>query len=363
MPFVDGRRPVVVIAGVTRDRSEAGDGGDRQRIRIDERERPGAPRRHQHPVQRRRVAEIIEADPGFAARQRHPLCAGRRRAGGDHEGEADAAEAGATEERSGHGGYDSAANEEERSDRADSVRVPLRRAVDRTASGGVRLSPVRFDGRRGGGPGRAGGRARSRRFREDGPGPIPGRAHRDLQRGRPPRLRAGAGRTELHSSRRGARRDAASPGGHRPLAEDGASRRHPARRHRSQRGHRDRRVAPDGERRARRRRDRDGDRLARLEAADLSPERRRLHLARAQRGSLRRADRRGPTSLAVRPVAEAVVEHEFGVASLVSGLVGAIWRARKALSFDVAVRLAREVGANSVELRAGLTWDTALWGS
>jgi len=69
----------------------------------------------------------------------------------------------------------------------------------------------------------------------------------------------------------------------------------------------------------------------------------------------------GPQRWAVRPVAEGVVEHEFGVASLVSGLVGAIWRARESLSFDVAARLAREADANTFELRAGLTWDTALW--
>ncbi len=58
----------------------------------------------------------------------------------------------------------------------------------------------------------------------------------------------------------------------------------------------------------------------------------------------------------VRPVAEVVVEGEQDVPTAVSGLVGAIWRARDGLSFDAGFRLARAGGVNTTEIRAGLTW-------
>ena len=58
----------------------------------------------------------------------------------------------------------------------------------------------------------------------------------------------------------------------------------------------------------------------------------------------------------VRPVAELFVEGERDVPTAVSGLVGAIWRVRDALSFDAGLRLARAGGVNTTEIRAGLTW-------
>ena len=58
----------------------------------------------------------------------------------------------------------------------------------------------------------------------------------------------------------------------------------------------------------------------------------------------------------VRPVAEVFVEAERDVPTAVSGLVGAIWRVRDGLSFDVGLRLARAGGVNTTEVRAGLTW-------
>lgn len=59
---------------------------------------------------------------------------------------------------------------------------------------------------------------------------------------------------------------------------------------------------------------------------------------------------------AVRPVAEVFVEGEHDVPTIVSGLVGAIWRVRDGLSFDAGLRLARAGGVNTTEIRAGLTW-------
>ncbi len=63
----------------------------------------------------------------------------------------------------------------------------------------------------------------------------------------------------------------------------------------------------------------------------------------------------GPDRWRVRPVAEAYLERNEGV-NLESGLVGAIWRERKTLSFDAAVRVFRESGATTGELRVGATW-------
>lgn len=64
----------------------------------------------------------------------------------------------------------------------------------------------------------------------------------------------------------------------------------------------------------------------------------------------------GHDAWAVRPVAEVFVEGERGSATMVSGLVGAIWRVREGLSFDVAVRRARAGAVDTTELRLGLTW-------
>jgi hypothetical protein len=69
----------------------------------------------------------------------------------------------------------------------------------------------------------------------------------------------------------------------------------------------------------------------------------------------------GPQAWTVRPVFEGYVERDFQTMLVFSGLVGAIWRAGEALSFDAAVRVAHISGGSEFELRAGLTWATPLW--
>jgi hypothetical protein len=64
----------------------------------------------------------------------------------------------------------------------------------------------------------------------------------------------------------------------------------------------------------------------------------------------------GPYSWAVRPVAEVFGEQASGGARTTSGLVGAIWRAREDLSFDVGIRRAHDANETVRELRLGLTW-------
>jgi hypothetical protein len=64
----------------------------------------------------------------------------------------------------------------------------------------------------------------------------------------------------------------------------------------------------------------------------------------------------GPDTWTVRPAAEFFVAREDGLPTTVSGLAAAIWRWRPNLSFDAAVRLARQDDQRVVELRAGLTW-------
>jgi hypothetical protein len=63
-----------------------------------------------------------------------------------------------------------------------------------------------------------------------------------------------------------------------------------------------------------------------------------------------------------RPVSELFVEHEF-VANVTtwSALVGAIWRARDRLDFDVGLREARVGQQAAAEVRMGLTWTIGLW--
>jgi hypothetical protein len=68
----------------------------------------------------------------------------------------------------------------------------------------------------------------------------------------------------------------------------------------------------------------------------------------------------GHDAWAVRPVAEVFVEGETGIPTVVSGLAGAIWRARDDLSLDVGLRLARAAQTDTVEIRAGLTWGFAV---
>lgn len=64
----------------------------------------------------------------------------------------------------------------------------------------------------------------------------------------------------------------------------------------------------------------------------------------------------GPFDWTVRPVAELRYEREVGVAETISGLVGAIWKVRDNLSFDVGVREAWVNQRPQTELRAGLTF-------
>ena len=64
----------------------------------------------------------------------------------------------------------------------------------------------------------------------------------------------------------------------------------------------------------------------------------------------------GPYSWDVRPVAEFFSEHATGSATVRSRLVGAIWRVRDGLSFDVGVRSAQAAGEAIHEFRLGLTW-------
>jgi len=64
----------------------------------------------------------------------------------------------------------------------------------------------------------------------------------------------------------------------------------------------------------------------------------------------------GPYSWAVRPVAEVFGEQASGSPRTTSGLVGAIWRFRDGLSFDVGIRRAHDGNETIRELRLGLTW-------
>src|SRR2546430_1762711 len=64
----------------------------------------------------------------------------------------------------------------------------------------------------------------------------------------------------------------------------------------------------------------------------------------------------GPYSWAVRPVAEVFGEQASGTPRVTSALVGAIWRFRDGLSFDVGVRRAHDGNETIRELRLGLTW-------
>ncbi|HEY7240845.1 MAG TPA: hypothetical protein VH600_16845 [Burkholderiales bacterium] len=64
----------------------------------------------------------------------------------------------------------------------------------------------------------------------------------------------------------------------------------------------------------------------------------------------------GPYSWSVRPVAEVFTDQARGSTRVNSGLVGAIWRVRDGLSFDVGVRSAKAGDEQSHEVRFGLTW-------
>jgi hypothetical protein len=64
----------------------------------------------------------------------------------------------------------------------------------------------------------------------------------------------------------------------------------------------------------------------------------------------------GPYSWAVRPVAEVFAEQASRGPRTTSRLVGAIWRAREGLAFDVGIRKAHDGNETVRELRLGLTW-------
>jgi hypothetical protein len=64
----------------------------------------------------------------------------------------------------------------------------------------------------------------------------------------------------------------------------------------------------------------------------------------------------GPHYWPVRPVAEVFSEQTSGSARVASGLVGAIWRVREGLTFDVGLRYARSGEEAIREVRLGLTW-------
>jgi hypothetical protein len=64
----------------------------------------------------------------------------------------------------------------------------------------------------------------------------------------------------------------------------------------------------------------------------------------------------------VRPVSELFVEHEFAANETTwSGLVGAIWRAKDGLDFDVGLREASVAGERATEVRLGITWTLGVW--
>jgi hypothetical protein len=64
----------------------------------------------------------------------------------------------------------------------------------------------------------------------------------------------------------------------------------------------------------------------------------------------------GPYTWTVRPVAEVFTEQTHGAPRTRSGLVGAIWRARDGLSFDVGLRSGSFGNEPIREIRLGLTW-------
>lgn len=64
----------------------------------------------------------------------------------------------------------------------------------------------------------------------------------------------------------------------------------------------------------------------------------------------------GPRAWTVRPVAEVFGEQASGSPRTTSGLVGAIWRYREGLSFDVGIRKAHDGSETVRDLRLGLTW-------
>lgn len=68
----------------------------------------------------------------------------------------------------------------------------------------------------------------------------------------------------------------------------------------------------------------------------------------------------GPNDWTVRPVAELFYEHDYGGTETGSALVGAIWRIRDNISFDVGLRGGWVNGQPLREVRAGVTFGFAL---
>jgi hypothetical protein len=64
----------------------------------------------------------------------------------------------------------------------------------------------------------------------------------------------------------------------------------------------------------------------------------------------------GPYEWPVRPVMEVFADQAAGSPRIVSRLIGAIWRSKEHLSFDVGIRSARAGDQHINELRVGLTW-------
>jgi hypothetical protein len=64
----------------------------------------------------------------------------------------------------------------------------------------------------------------------------------------------------------------------------------------------------------------------------------------------------GPYAWTVRPVAEVFGEQASGSPRTTSALVGAIWRFRQDILFDVGIRKAHDGSETIRELRLGLTW-------
>jgi hypothetical protein len=70
----------------------------------------------------------------------------------------------------------------------------------------------------------------------------------------------------------------------------------------------------------------------------------------------------GDQEAVVRPVSEWYVQYDFGTGKTeVSGLVGAIYRAREGLDLDIGLREADVAGERATEVRLGLTWTVGVW--
>jgi hypothetical protein len=71
----------------------------------------------------------------------------------------------------------------------------------------------------------------------------------------------------------------------------------------------------------------------------------------------------GPSTWAVRPVAEFFGERTFGTSTQFSGLLGAIYYANRKIDLDFGVREASIDAQSVTEIRLGITWRIDLWGT